>query len=289
MAAIAGIERPELFGSVQRRNRYLRAIRTPRGIIGLGLILLVVALGVLAPLLARFSPEDQLAGPSLASPSLTHLLGTDQLGRDLFSRVIYGIRVDVLVGVLSVSLSAIIGTALGLLSPLRPELDAALARLFDIGLAFPPLVLGLAVAAVLRPGEPAIVITAILANIPFFGRLARTAFLQQNPREYILAVRIMGGGPLRIAFGHILPNSVDTLIVQCAIAMSTAIYVEGGLSFVGIGVQPPQPSLGNILNDSLSYLTTNFNYAAGPIVAFSALMLGLYFVADALNRGLLKR
>lgn len=289
MAAIADIQRPEELEVVQTRNRYLHALRTPRGLIGLLSIGVIVAIGVGAPLLTRYSPEDQLAGVPLAYPSLSHLLGTDQLGRDLFSRVSYGIRVDVVVGLISVSLSAVIGTALGLLSPLRPWLDVTVARLFDIFLAFPPLVLGLAIAAILQPGEPAIIVTALLANIPFFGRLARTAVVQQAPREYIVAVRIMGGGPLRIAFRHILPNSVDTLIVQCAIAMSTAIYVEGGLSFVGIGIQPPQPSLGTVLNNSLPYLTTNFNYAAGPIVAFSALMLGLYFVADALNRGLLRR
>jgi peptide/nickel transport system permease protein len=269
------------------RNRYLRALRTPAGRIGLFLVLVVVAAGLVGPLLTAASPTNE-AYPPLLAPSVHHLLGTDELGRDLWSRVLYGIRVDLLVAPVSVILSAVAGTILGCLSGIYEALDLGISRIFDVLLAFPALVLGLVIAAVLSPGLTAIILTVVIINVPLFGVLARRAVQQQLGREYVLAGRLVGGSRLHVLRRHVFPNIIDPLVVSLALALSGAVFIEGGMSFVGIGVQEPTPSLGNLLNGSLSYLYERPTYAIGPILALSMLMIGLFLLAEAFNRELLR-
>jgi peptide/nickel transport system permease protein len=271
------------------RNRYLRALRTPSGVLGLTLVAAVVLLGLLAPLLTSYPPTYQLRLQELLAPSSSHPLGTDELGRDLLSRVLNGIRVDLVVAILGVPAAAIIGCLAGLLGAAGPRwLNASLQRTFDVILAFPAIILGIAVAAILVPGERAIVVTILLANVPIFGRLSRDALISQREREYVIAARLIGVSPVRVLLRHILPNVVDPLIVQLALSMSLAVFLEGGMSFVGIGIQVPQPSLGNLLNEGLPYLSTNLNYALGPMLTLTALVVGLNLIADALNAGVLR-
>jgi len=252
-------------------------------------VALIVLAGIVAPLIARQDPLFQTAGASLLPLSAAHPLGTDDLGRDLLSRVLYGIRVDVIVSVIGVPISAVIGTLLGLAGPSSRYTDIAIQRGFDVILAFPILILGIAIASVTNAGLPAIVATVVIANVPIFGRLARTAFLQQRERDYVVAAEAIGAGTGRILFRHILPNSVDPLIVQLALSLATAVFVEGGMSFVGVGIRVPAPSLGNILNESLPYLASNPNFALGPMVVFAMLVLGLNLIADGLNARLSRR
>ncbi|MBJ7603383.1 MAG: ABC transporter permease [Candidatus Dormibacteraeota bacterium] len=272
------------------RNRYLRALQTPRGLLGLGLVGTIVLLGILAPLLTPYSPTFQIRLQELLPPSGTHPLGTDELGRDLLSRVLNGIRVDLIVAVVAVPAAAILGCLAGLLGAAGPGWwDTTIQRAFDVILAFPAIILGIAVAAILSPGERAIVVTILLANVPIFGRLSRDALISQREREYVVAARLIGVSPVRVLFRHIFPNVVDPLIVQLALSMSLAVFLEGGMSFVGIGIQVPQPSLGNLLNEGLPYLATNVNYAVGPMLTLTALVVGLNLIADALNAGVLRR
>jgi peptide/nickel transport system permease protein len=282
-----GVQEPASPATSVSRNRYLRALRTPAGRIGLVLVLVVVAAGLVGPLLTGVSPTNE-AYPPLLAPSLHHLLGTDELGRDLWARVLYGIRVDLLVAPVSVILSAAVGTVLGCLSGMYEALDLGISRVFDVLLAFPALVLGLVIAAVLNPGLAAIVLTVVVINIPLFGVLARRAVQQQLGKEYVLAGRLVGGTRLHVLGRHVFPNVIDPLVVQLALSLSGAVFIEGGMSFVGIGIQEPTPSLGNLLNESLSYLYERPTYAIGPIVALSVLMIGLFLLAEAFNRELLR-
>lgn len=260
----------------------------PAEALGAVLVVAIVIAGIAAPI-ARQDPLFQTAGASLLPPSGLHPLGTDDLGRDLLSRVLYGIRVDVMVAVAGVPISAVIGTLLGLIGPTSRFTDVAVQRFFDVILAFPILILGIAIASITSAGLPAILATVIIANVPVFGRLARTAYLQQRARDYVLAAEAIGAGPARVVFRHIFPNSVDPLIVQLALSLATAVFVEGGMSFVGVGIRVPEPSLGNILNESLPYLASNPNFALGPMIVFAALVLGLNLIADGLNARLSRR
>ncbi|NUT91835.1 MAG: ABC transporter permease [Saccharothrix sp.] len=254
---------------------------------GLVTTALLLGTGVLAPLLAG----DPLAqGPeALRGPSATHWLGTDEFGRDLLARVLHGLRQDVLVACVAVPVAALLGTALGLVSGLSPGLDVVVQRGFDVLLAFTALVMGVTVAAIVGPGMTAVVVTVVLVNVPLFGRVARAAVLAQKGRDYVVAAELLGGSGSRVLLRHVLPNSVDGLVVQAALSLSLAVFIEGAMSFVGIGVRPPEPSLGALLRTSINFLDQNPAYALGPMVVVTLLVFGFQLVADGTGKGLLRR
>jgi peptide/nickel transport system permease protein len=208
----------------------------------------------------------------------------------VFSRVLYGIRQDVLVAGVAVPLGALVGTVLGLLCGLHRTVDSIIQRIFDVMLAFTALVLGVAVSATkIGPGQMAIMVTVALVNVPMFGRLTRSAVQAQRGRDYVVAAEVIGAGRPRVLLRHILPNTLDALIVQAALSLSMAVFIEGAMSFVGIGIRPPEPSLGALLRTSTNFLDQNQWYALGPIIVVTALVLGFNLIADGLNRGLLRR
>jgi peptide/nickel transport system permease protein len=271
------------------RSRWARALRFPETATGLAIVGLLFALGVLAPWIAPHGVDAQ-SSDSFAGASTSHLLGTDEFGRDVFTRVLYGIRQDVIVAGLAVPIGAVLGTALGLLCGLHRIVDAIVERVFDVMLAFTALVLGVAVSATaIGPGMTSIVVTVVLVNVPLFGRLTRSAVQAQRSREYVVAAEVVGAGRARVLLRHILPNALDALIVQAALSLSMAVFIEGAMSFVGIGVRPPSPSLGSLLRTSVNFLDQNPWYALGPIIVVTALVLGFNIIADGLNRGLLRR
>lgn len=265
-----------------------RGLSTPAARIGLALVALLFLTGLAAPLLTGFDPERQGAD-SLLGPGAGHLLGTDEFGRDIWTRVLYGIRVDVLVTLIAVPAGALLGTALGVLCGVHRWVDVVLQRVFDVMLAFTALILGVTVAAISGPGLPAVLITVIGVNVPLFGRIARDAVMSQRDRDYAIAAAVVGVRPGRLLVRHILPNSVDTLIVQAALSLSLAVFIEGAMSFVGIGVRPPAPSLGSLLRSSVMFLNVNPAYAIGPMIAVTLLVVGFNLIADGLGRGLLRR
>lgn len=252
------------------------------------LVLFLMAIGLFAPFLPLQSPNLQ-GGQALAPPSAQHWLGTDEFGRDLFSRVIFGIRQNALVGVVAVPLGAVIGVVLGLASGLNRVFDAVLQRVLDVSLAFSTLIMGIVVAAIVGAGSEAVIITVTLVNIPLFGRLTRSAVRSQQVRDYVTAARVTGAGPIRVLVRHVLPNAVDALIVQTALSLSIAVFIEGAMSFVGIGVRPPEPSLGSLLRSSSSFLAVSPLYAIAPMVLLTALVLCFNIIGDGLNRRLLRR
>jgi peptide/nickel transport system permease protein len=277
--ATAAARRPRI------RNRYLRGLATPRGVIGLTLVGLVLAAGLAAPLLTSYDPTFQTADALTGPGTGDHLWGTDEIGRDLLSRLLYGIRTDLLVVLAAVPIAAAVGCALALLATAHRAADITVQRLFDVMMSFPGLILGLTVTAITGPGTGTIIVVIALVEIPGFGRMLRGALLVHREREYAVAARIGGAGPLRLLTRHVLPNAIDPVVVQIAVAMSVAVILEGAMSFVGIGVRPPDPSLGSTLAASRPYLEDHPTYALGPLVVVTALVVGLNLIAEALNRG----
>ncbi|MER7752010.1 ABC transporter permease [Kitasatospora sp. NPDC097643] len=267
------------------RSRYLAGLRTWRGLTGLALVGVVALAGLLAPLLTDTDPNAQSA-LALAGPGGQHPFGTDDLGRDLFSRVLHGIGTDLAIILTAVPLGALLGCSAALIAATSRWADLTVQRLFDLLLSFPGLILGLAVTAVLGPGRWPVVIVIALAEIPGFGRQLRAGLLVQREREYALAARVGGASRARVLLRHVVPNAVDPLIVQSAVALSIGVFIEGGLSFLGLGVRPPEPTLGSILSQSVAYLATNPTFAAAPLAATTALVLGFTLIAEALNRGI---
>jgi peptide/nickel transport system permease protein len=266
------------------RNPYLQGLLSPRGITGLLVVGLIVAAGLAAPLLTSYRPEFQTAD-ALVGPSGEHLLGTDDIGRDLWSRVLFGIRTDLIVVASAVPLGALAGGLLALVSVVSRWGDVLIQRLFDVVLAFPGLILGLTVTAVLGAGKGTVIVVIATIEAPAFGRMLRGAILSHREREYALAARVGGAGQVRLLVRHILPNAADPIVVQFAVSLSIAVIVEGAMSFIGIGVRAPEPSLGSIVSGSVMHLQDHPTFALGPLVAISALVLGLNLIAEALNKG----
>ncbi|WP_327674732.1 ABC transporter permease [Kitasatospora sp. NBC_00458] len=269
----------------RRRNRYLAGLLTGRGLTGLALVGVVALAGLFAPLFTDFDPNAQSA-LALAGPSAEHPFGTDDLGRDLFSRVLHGVTTDLALILGAVPVGALLGCSLALLAASHRWADVAVQRSFDLVLAFPGIILALAVTAVLGPGRWPVFIVIALAEIPGFGRQLRSGILVQREREYALAARVGGASRLRVLLRHVVPNAVDPLIVQTAVALSIGVFIEGAMSFLGLGVRPPEPTLGSILSQSVGYLSDHPTFAAAPLAATTALVLGFTLIAEALNRGI---
>ncbi|GCB44853.1 ABC transporter permease [Streptomyces sp. NL15-2K] len=266
------------------RHPYVTALTTARGRVGLLLVGLVVLAGLLAPLLTSHDPTDQSGDALLGPGSPGHLLGTDDLGRDLLSRVLYGTRTDLEVIAAAVPIGALLGCSLALLAATHPVLDTVVQRLFDLVLAFPGLILALAITAVLGPGRLPVVVVIALVEIPVFGRQLRAGILVQREREYAVAARVGGTGRARLLLRHILPNCADPLVVQVAVSLTIAVFLEGAMSFLGVGVRPPEPTLGGMIGQALPYLAQAPFFAAWPLLTVTLLVLGLSLLSEALNR-----
>jgi peptide/nickel transport system permease protein len=260
--------------------------RNPAGALGLAIVVGLVLVALAAPLIAPYDPLEQGAA-ELAPPSPAHLFGTDDLGRDLLSRIIYGSRISLLVGVVAVAVGSIVGVISGLAAGyLGGWLDAVIMRLWDVLLAFPAILIGIAVAAMLGPGVTNAAIALAVVSIPQFSRITRASVLAEKQRDYVQAAHAAGARGVSIAWRHILPNTVSPLLVQLSLAMGHAVLLEAGLSFIGLGAQPPEPSWGGMLNASRTYLRDAPYYAIFPGLALSLLLLGLTFLSDALRDAL---
>jgi peptide/nickel transport system permease protein len=222
-----------------------RARVSPRLWIGGGLAAFLVLVALLAPVLAPFDPIEVDTARILMPPNSANWLGTDDLGRDILSRVVWGSRISLTVGLISVSIGLVFGTALGLVTGFRGgRIDLLLMRVVDAILAFPGLVLALAITAALGPQIQNVMIAIGILSVPNYARLTRGQVISIRHRDFILAARAVGVTPRRIVFRHILPNIVNPLIVAASLAIGFAILAEAGLSFLGLGSQPPAPSWG---------------------------------------------
>lgn len=271
-----------------RSSGMARGLKSPLAVAGLVIVGVCIVVGLLAPLISPHSPTNQQFEAFLPM-SGAHLLGTDELGRDLFSRLVYGIRVDILVAFAAVPAGALVGALLGILACSTAWYAGALQRFFDMMLAFTGLVMGMTVAALMGPGLAAVIVTVALVNVPLFGRITRNAVMAQLGRDYAEAAKVVGVSRFRLMTRHVLPNSVDALIVQAALSLSLAVFLEGAMSFVGIGIRLPDPSMGSMLKTSVGFLELAPQYAIAPMIVVTLLVLGFNMVSDGLNKGLLKR
>lgn len=261
-----------------------RYARNRLALVGLWIVGLVVTAALLAPVVAPADPAKPDFANLLQPPSRAHLLGTDDLGRDILSRVIYGARTSLLAGCVSVGLAVAIGLPLGLVSGYyRGPLDNFLMRLTDALLSFPFLVLALAIAAVLGTGLAKAMIAIGIVFTPGFIRLARGQVLSERERTYVEAARALGARDGRILWGHILPNTLSPVLVQASLAMAAAITAEATLSFLGLGTQPPTPSWGSMLNIAQAYLGRAPWLALWPGLAIFLTVLSLNLVGDGLR------
>lgn len=246
---------------------------------GLALLAVLLLLGLAAPLLAPEDPLRQIPGANLLPPGGGHPLGTDDLNRDILSRVLFGIRTSLLVIFSAVPLAAVLGVALGLASTTNRVVDTLLARISDVVLAFPALILAILLTALRGPGTVTVVLAIAVAETPVFLRLTRAEVLRLRGTAYAEAARVAGASTGTVLTKHVLPNALEPLAVQVALALSLGVFVESGLSFVGVGVRPPTPSLGSVLAGAVNNWDANAAYAWGPLLAIVALSLALLLTA----------
>jgi len=251
----------------------------------LALFVLLGGVVLLAPWISPHDPAQQYAGEELRSPKLGFWFGTDDLGRDILSRSLYGARLSLTTGLLASILAGSAGTTLGMLAGfLRGRLDDVLGRLFDTILAFPGLLMGLAVAVFLGKGFYNAAIAAAIISLPLIARLARAGVLSEGEKEYALAARAMGAPAGRILVRHLFPNVCPIVLVQMTLTIADAMIIEAGLSFLGLGAQPPQASLGTMLRDSREFLADAAWYALFPGLILTSFLMLISFVSDGLAR-----
>ncbi|NLA86465.1 MAG: ABC transporter permease [Clostridiales bacterium] len=248
------------------------------------LILIFLALAIFQKQIAPYDPNEQNLQNFLQPPSSEHLLGTDALGRDLFSRIIYGTRIAMIVGVAAVIVSAVIGTLLGLIAGfMEGIIGTIIMRLNDALMAIPHLILTLMIAQILQSGVPGIVIAISISLFPGYIRLAYGQVLSLKQNDYVLAARSMGAKKFRIILRHLLPNTLSPLIVRMTMMIGTAILAEAGLSFLGLGIKPPTPAWGSMCYDGYKYLLTRPLLSLAPGFVIMLLVLSFNMVGDGLR------
>jgi peptide/nickel transport system permease protein len=255
--------------------------------LGAAVLLLAVVGAVAAPLVAPHDPLRQDLGNALARPGRAHWLGTDNVGRDVLSRVIWGTRVSLAAGFVSVAIAAMSGSLLGGLAGYAGgRVDGLVMRLMDAVLSFPPLVLALALGAVLGAGLAGVLIALGVVYTPTFARLMRGQVLAVRARDYVDAARALGAPDWRIAWHHVLPNAAPPIVVQASLSVAFAILAEASLSFLGLGIQPPAASWGSMINAGRGYLQQAPWIVFGPGGALFVTVVGLSFVGDAVRDAL---
>lgn len=262
-----------------------RMLRRPLGALGLLIVAALVVVAIFAPQIAPHDPTRPDFMAILAPPSDVYLLGTDELGRDILSRLIYGARASLQAGLIAVLLAAGIGVPIGLVSGyFRGPLDEyVVMRLTDAMMAFPVIVLALAMTAVLGPSLYTAMIAIGIVYSPIFIRLARAQTLSVRETEYVEAARALGNRHLGIMVKHVLPNIASPLVIQMSVSMATAILVESALSFLGLGVQPPTPSWGSMLRIGTNYMNEAPLISFWPGLAIFVAVLGVNLFGDALR------
>jgi peptide/nickel transport system permease protein len=232
-------------------------LANPLNIVALALIALFAACAVLAPVLAPYDPLLQDLGSRLRPPSSEHWLGTDSLGRDIASRILYGARISLIIGVVVVTVAGVVGTAIGLVAGYAGGLvDDALMRLTEVFLAFPALILAMAIAGALGPSLTNAIIAIAAVTWAVYARLVRGQILSLRRREFVEAARAMGASRTRIVVRHLLPNALAPLMIQASFDLGSSIIAAAGLSFIGFGAQPPTPEWGVMISDGRNYIST---------------------------------
>ena len=269
------------------RRAWLRLRRRHGALVGLAVVVAFIVLALFAPWIAPLDPIAASWAAIRKAPSAQYWLGTDEIGRDVLSRVIWGTRASLLAGIVSVSISLLLGVPIGLAAGfLGGWVDGVISRITDAFLACPFLILAIALAAFLGPSLTNAMIAIGVSAAPIFVRLARGQVLSVQVEDYVEAARAVGNSPLRIALRHILPNITAPLIVQATLAIAAAVIAEASLSFLGLGQQPPAPSWGSMLNTAKNYIDNSPWMAISPGVAIFLLVLSFNLLGDGLRDAL---
>ena len=277
-------------------------LRNPSAILGLSIIGMLLFTAVAAPLIATHDPIKTMIGvpgetgrlpskkpciPAFGCDEPIHILGLDLNARDLFSRVIFGTRTSLSVGVITISLSIVVGTALGVTAGyMGGSVDNVIMRFMDVVLAFPALLLAISIVTILGPGLTNALLGITITFIPQYARLSRASVLSIKELEFVVAEQALGASPLRIVLAHILPNSITPIIVQGTLGVGTAILDAAALSFLGLGAQPPTPEWGQILSESRNYLFTSPHLVFFPGIAIMITVLGFNLLGDGMRDAL---
>ena len=266
---------------------WLRLQRRPSALIGLAVVIAFILMAIFAPYI---SPQDPIAtswGAIRKAPSAAHWFGTDEIGRDVLSCVIWGTQASLMAGVISVSISLLIGVPIGLLAGfVGGAVDAIISRITDAFLACPFLILAIALAAFLGPSLTNAMVAIGISAAPIFVRLTRGQVIQIKVEDYVEAARSVGNPPWRIALAHILPNILPPLLVQATLAIAAAVIAEASLSFLGLGQQPPAPSWGSMLNTAKNYIEQAPWMAIWPGISIFLLVLSFNLFGDGLRDAL---
>lgn len=259
-----------------RRNRLM--------VLGTCIILSLILVAALAPLLATYNPYEQILGDRLLRPSVRYFFGTDSLGRDIYSRVVYGSRVTLTIAFLVAAISTPLGVLIGIVAGyLGGTVDEILMRVADVFLAFPRLILAIAFAAALGPGVENAIIAIAVAQWPTYARLARAETLNVRHNDYIQAIRVLGAGKLRIMAGYIAPMCLSSIIVRISLDMGTIILTAAGLGFLGLGAQPPMPEWGLMVSDGRQFLVDQWWVSTLPGLAILVVVMGFNLLGDGIR------
>lgn len=271
----------------QTREIWRRLKKNRAAMAGGVIVLFFVATALLAPWLSPYHPNEGDLTKRLKAPTREHIFGTDPLGRDILSRVIYGARISLQIQIVSVTIALIIGTILGMVGGYYGGFfDNLIMRLMDILLAFPGIFLAIAIIAVLGPGLTNLMLAAGIYSIPQFARIVRSSVLSLKEKEFVEAARAVGEKDSSILFRYLLPNSMAPIIVQTTLRMATVLLTASGLSFLGLGVQPPTPEWGAMLSNARAYLITAPHVATVPGLAIMLVVMGFNLFGDGLRDSL---
>ena len=252
--------------------------------IGLGIVTILILAATFAPLLATHDPLQQSLMDQLVRPGSEFLLGSDDLGRDIWSRLLYGARYSLAIGFLSIATAMAVGTPIGMAAGyLGGRTDIICMQVMDVILAFPTLILGLALVALMGATPPNIVIAIAFGSMPSFARIARAGVIAQRDREYVKACQTMGFSGPRILFRHIMPSILPEIMVISTLWMATAVRTEASLAFIGLGIAPPTPTWGGMVRDGFDNILNAFHLALIPSLAILVLVLAFNLIGDGLR------
>lgn len=264
-----------------------RFLRSPSAVAGLTIVLLLVLAGVFAPLLTPYDPAQQDLRAVLQPPSLSHPLGTDQLGRDILARILFGARLTLFIGAFAVAVGMVVGVPLGVISGFyRGTVDLLIQRVMDLMLSFTSFLLALTLVALLGVGLTNVIVAVGVSTIPRFARLVRSAVMSIREVSYIEASLALGVPPRRVLWRHVLPNAMAPVIVQATLSMGATILTAAGLGFLGLGVQPPTPEWGAMLGEGRNYIFTQPSVTTFPGLAIFLAVVGFNLLGDGLRDAL---
>ncbi|MCL1862266.1 MAG: ABC transporter permease [Defluviitaleaceae bacterium] len=270
--------------SVSTKRKLKKIFKNRQLTLGGVIVILFILLAIFAPLIAPFDPLEQSMQRRLQAPSGEHIMGTDNLGRDVFSRIVYGTRVSLVVGIASTLMGGIVGVFFGVIAGYYGKaVDTVIMRATDILLAFPGILLALAIVAILGSGTEVVIIAVAVWAVPSFARIVRGSTLAVKKLEYIDAIRAVGAGDFRIIFLHILPNVLSPIIVQATLNVGGAIVSAAVLSFLGVGTQAPTPEWGSMVSTGRQFMLENPHLVLFPGLAIFLLVVGINLFGDGLR------